>query len=229
MVQAQRVASAVAAVALKRPMSANRKFVTQSGGGQGSAPYASLPLLHNAGSDNLGQLKCLDPDNANTRCNELMSTVQGTSQSNRIGDSVHAVGVSVRLSITSNNLTYAAICPEFRVIVLQNYHGFNPKNDNNIFKSGANPNKLLAMVDTDKFRVRYDKIIQGSTTSTVRFHKLFIKVNKKFKYQSDNGLVPADESCMLALYVIGVAQQGTAYNTEVAYVSYETTFYFRDT
>lgn len=214
--------------------SMNRKFITESA--------EDITLAHNngTGSKNVKSLSTV----ANNRTANLLSTAASAFQAGRIGDYINASGVLVKLWL-SNKLDRPNVM--YRVLVIQWYHGFDPTAANNVFKANSSPNLMIAGVDTDRFKVRYDRTLQSkggfnaSSTGTElvpsntnkgkefsRYHKFYLKTPGIVRYQTDNGQIPSIEKYCLALYVFAYDAYGTATTDNIASCAYETTFYWRD-
>lgn len=233
-VQASRIASYVASVSRAYARgSLNRKFVTGA--------KEDIQMYHNNGG--AGPVACIDPV-ANSRPSNLLGTAANLYQANRIGDNLRGVGVAVKLWL-SNKLDRPNVM--YRIIVLQFYHGFDPNAATSIWRANASPNIMLAGVDTDRFKVRYDRVINptiGYSAASLgtelassanmkgkefsKLHKFYIKTPGIVRYQTDNGQIPADEKYCLALYVLAYDAKGSLTGDVIASCAYETTFYFRD-
>lgn len=198
----------------------------------------NVNLYHNGGGT--GNVAAL----ASGRCSNLLATNTGDQQNQRTGDSLIGKGIAIKLWLSNKpdrpNVMY-------RVLVLQYYHGFTPNTSNNIWKSGSSPNLMLADVDTDRFKVRYDRMVyslkgySASSAGTLvpnvpsannyareqsRYLKLWVKTPGVIKYQLDNGQVPADQKYLLALYVIPYDAYGTLTGDNIASVAWQTCFYW---
>jgi len=221
--------SAVSRVVNNRP--GNKKFVTEQ--------VENIQLSHNAGGT--GLVACL---NATGRPANICATSSNSFQNGRIGDMIRGKGASIKLWL-SNKLDRPNVM--YRVIVLQWYHGFDPTTATNIWRANASPNVMLASVDFDKFRVRYDRsfpVGSGVSHSAVgtalvpspnfvgkehsRLVKFWIGTPGTIKYQTDNGQVPSVEKYCLALYVLAYDAKGTLTTDQIASCAYKITYNFAD-
>lgn len=232
-VQSAREASFLAEVSKRvatAGRSANKRFATISN--------ENIQLKHNGGGT--GNVACLDTG----RCANFASTSPSQFQSGRTGDYLRSKGISIKLWL-SNKLDRPNVM--YRVMVVQWYHGFDPTTAQSIWRANASPNLMLASVDFDKFRVRYDRtfpvgsgVSMASTGTEVapsanlkgkehsRQVKFWIGMPGLIKYQADNGNIPAVEKFCLALYVIAYDAYGTLTTDTIATCAYELTYNWAD-
>lgn len=166
----------------------------------------------------------------------LCTTSVGSSQATRVGDDVWGVGVSIRLWL-SNKLDRPNVM--YRVFVIavpadQQAAG-NPAN---LFK-GSSGNKMLDFIDTDRYKVRYHKLIQpasgdyslesGATNrERSRMLKIWIPTKGRIKYATDNGLLPTYQKYILSLGIIAYDAFGSILTDNIASFAGVTRFYFKD-
>lgn len=169
--------------------------------------------------------------------NNLLATSQGTNQTTRVGDKIQSRYLHFRLWL-SNKLDRPNVM--YRILVVS-----GENNDfvfgTNIARTGASSNIMLADVDTDKYRVHYDKILQpvvGYKASVSggniwadkeesRFHEFRVNTSKMITYKTDNGTVPNGANTYV-LYVIPYDAKGTQETDNIASYAYQIVHYFRD-
>ena len=208
----------------------NKRFATEQA--------ENIDLYHNAGGT--GNLVSISTG----RAANMLSTAASQFQGGRTGDYLRGKGVSVKLWL-SNKLNRPNVM--YRVMVVQYFHGFNPTASNSLWRAGASPNLMLASVDFDKFRIRYDRTFpvgSGISASSVgtnllpsanwvgkehsRQVKFWIGTPGIVKYQTDNGQIPASEKHCLALYVMAYDAFGTLTGDVIGTCAYEITFNWTD-
>lgn len=180
---------------------------------------------------------------------DLLFTGQGitdvntgtSSYNNRIGDTVIARGVSIKLWL-ANKLDRPNVM--YRVVVFRFTSG-DTVTTNDIYYSGS-ANFMLKDYNTEKIKVLYSRVVnlqvgysgvpKTNTGNTLydpvakEAHKL-LKIwiplkNKKVVYESDNSGVPKWSDIGFA--IVPYDSYGTLTTDNIASFSYQTKFYFKD-
>lgn len=172
------------------------------------------------------------------RITNILQTVQGNSQSQRVGDEIYPVGVSLRFWISNKgdrpNCMYRIIvftCPPDQVTSI------TPSS----FWGGASANKMLDFINTDKYKVIKQYIIKPmagdyslETSATNKEHstmrKLWIPLRKTgpVKYQTDNGDVAKYQKHNICVAIGAYDAYGSLATDNIASFGYSYRFYFKD-
>jgi len=105
---------------------------------------------------------------------------------------------------------------------------------------------MLTEVDTDKYRVHYDKIVNSAPGFKANqnvvivpqagildrreqsmFHAFTVNTNKTITYKTDNGIVPQGANTYI-LYVIPYDAKGSQPTDNIASLSYQLVHEFKD-
>lgn len=171
------------------------------------------------------------------RIYNLLGSSQGTGQENRVGDECIAKGLAIRIWL-SNKLDRPNVM--YRIIV---YSGPRDQasiaSPNNFFEAHTTQ-KMLDMVNTDKYTVIRSKIIQPfagdyslESGATNKEHSKLIKFyiplnNRKVLYGNDNEDLPTENKNCISVAIIAYDAYATAETDTIASYSYLTKFYFKD-
>lgn len=171
------------------------------------------------------------------RITNLLGSSQGTAQENRVGDEVIAKGLSIRLWL-SNKLDRPNVM--YRIIV---YSGPRDQaaiaSPNNFFEAHTTQ-KMLDMINTDKYKVIRSKIIQPfagdyslESGATNKEHSKLVKFyiplnNRKVLYGNDNEDLPTDNKNCISVAIIAYDAYGSLTSDTIASFAYLTKFYFKD-
>lgn len=187
-------------------------------------------LYHNGGSA-LGGFWPVQTSN-------MLSTSQSNTQQGRNGDEVWPVGLSIKLWLSNKldrpNVMYRILviaCPPDQATTAQ------PAG----LMQGSIGNYMLDFVNTDKYNVKYQKIIKPfagdyslETGATNREHStshtfyLPLKKRGKLAYSADAGNLPKYQRDCLSLVVIAYDAAGTLTTNNIASMSFVYRFYFKD-
>lgn len=168
----------------------------------------------------------------------MCRTVVGDGQSQRHGDSVMPIGIGIRLWL-SNKLDRPNVMYRLMIVasppdqVLQQ----SPSN----FWAGVSGNKMIDYVNTDKYTILYHKIINpgandyslesGATNKEKSlYRKIWISLKRKgeISYSTDSGEVPKYQKHCISMVIIPYDATGTQPTDNIASVSYNYRFYFKD-
>lgn len=185
-------------------------------------------LFHNAGT---AGASCLDFN--------LLQTGQGQTQFTRIGDKVWAKGLKIKLWF-SNKKDRSTVMYRVAVVALPTDQvNSNPAN---LFNTSSG-NRILDMINTDKYKVLYHKVFNINTTSkwtidvdpllnrereVSRYMPIYIPLNRMVTYSADNGNQPKYQKDILALMVIAYDSTGTLATDNIASYRAVYRFYFKD-
>lgn len=168
--------------------------------------------------------------------NNLCSVSVGTAQNTRVGDEIYPVGINMKFWLSNKdnrpNVSWRIMiiaCPPDQVTAA---------NPGGLFK-GTSGNKILDYVDTDKYNIVYQKLLQpqagdysleSSATNKEhsRLHSLWIPIRGRLSYQSDGGTTPKYQRHCLSLVVIGYDAYGTLLTDNIASFTCVGRFYFKD-
>lgn len=193
----------------------------------GQVARENVQLYHNVGESGAG--------NGFLQFKNIMATAQGTLQENRVGDEITAQGLAVRLYLANKgdrpNVNYRIIAVSV------------PKDQatagapTGLFENAVG-NKLIDYINTDQYKVLYDKTIHigsdsGRSTSNgaeqtrkVQFYLPF--KNRKVRYEGDNGTVPKYQNNIISFGVIPYDSFGTLQTDNVSSMACSYRFYFKD-
>lgn len=166
----------------------------------------------------------------------MLATAQGSQQFNRVGDEVWPKGLSVRLWL-SNKLDRPNVMYRIMVISVPPDQ-LTATNPSGLF-AGAIGNKMLDYVNTDRYTVKYSKLIQPfsgdyslETGAANKEHskmvKFYLPLKGKLAYTVDNGALPRYQKHILSLVVIAYDAYGSIATDNIASFSYLARFYFKD-
>lgn len=168
----------------------------------------------------------------------LLRSDPGVGQNGRIGDSVYAVGLSLKMWLSTKSDRPNVM---FRVMIIQTpTDQINTGNPANLWRS-INNNRTIDFVNTDVYRVVYNKILKithGDTSfepeSTLhevsKYHKVYIPLKRKLSYQTDTGgtPVPKQSRNCLSLVIMPYDAYGTLELDVIASMSMAGKFYYKD-
>lgn len=193
----------------------------------------NVQLYHNSGA--LGGPVCYG---------NLLRTDVGTSQVTRNGDSVYGTGLNLKFWLSTKKDRPNVM---FRVMIISTpTNEANSANPSALFR-GDNGNKMMDYVNTDVYKIVYSKVIKithGDTSFEIgdgitsgsklhevsKFHKIFLKLNRKVSYQTDTGgtPIPRDARNCLSLVVIPYDSYGTLTTDDIATLAICGKFYYKD-
>lgn len=173
---------------------------------------AEKKCVYVAGTGNMIDNYCGAAAQFSSPISNLLQTVQGITQSNRVGEAIQSIGIEIGLMFSNlalfNNTTW-------RILVIAGEEG-----DLNVpfdWRYDVTGELLIAKVNTDKVRVIYDKVINtppsvDGTEGSSYVHRFYIPTNKKVTYKTNNGLVPSGAN-YYNLYICSHNSQVTAGTT----------------
>jgi len=166
----------------------------------------------------------------------LLGTTQTNTQNGRLGDEVWPRGLAIKLWL-SNKDTRPNVM--YRVMVVatppDQVASTSPAN---LFQAVLG-NKMLDYVNTDKYQIKYEKLVQPfsgdyslESGSTLKEHskamKIWIPFKGKLTYALDAGSIPKYQRHCLSLCVIPYDAYGSIATDNIASVAYTARFYFKD-
>lgn len=169
----------------------------------------------------------------------MLQTVQGQTQFTRIGDKVWAKGLKVKMWLSNKSDRSNVIYRIFAVAMPPDQLNSSPAN----FWSGAvtGNNYLLEMINTDRYKVLYNKMVNVQTTSkwpvpplefvareTSRYHSFYLKLNRMIGYGLDNGSLPKYQKDIIGIGVIAYDATGTLATDNIGSYRLKSRFYFKD-
>lgn len=167
----------------------------------------------------------------------MLQTNQGTSQFTRVGDKVWAKGLKVKMWL-SNKLDRSNVI--YRIFAITMPNDSLSANPSNLFSGSvpASPNFLIEILNTDKYKVLYQKMINVQTTSkwggtdvqreTSRYHSFYLKLNRMVSYSADNGNIPKYQRDIIGIGVLCYDAFGTLLTDNIASYRLKSRFYFKD-
>jgi len=175
----------------------------------------------------------------------LLRTTDGVTQLTRIGDSVYAMRLSIKLWIATKADRPNVMFRIFIVACPSNQAGI--ANPANLFKGFAG-NKMIDTINTDTYSVvyhRFLKITHGDTSlekggidpladaklhEVSKMHRINLKLNRKINYivEAGAGDVCKEKRDNLSLVIIPYDATGTLATDNVASYSYHSIFYYKD-
>lgn len=194
------------------------KFQTLSG--------ENLQLQHNGGTGP-----------TYVRIFNLLATNQGQTQETRLGDKVIAKGLSIRLWL-SNKLDRPNVM--YRIIVFSGPRDqISIASPNNFFEAHIG-NKMIDMVNTDKYKIIKQRIIRPfagdyslESSATNKEHSTYLAMyiplkNRQVSYGNDNEDLPTFTRDCISVAILAYDAYGTLTTDTIASFSYLTKFYFKD-
>lgn len=175
----------------------------------------------------------------------LLRSTDGTTQAGRIGDSVYAMRLSIKLWLATKADRPNVMFRIFIVAVPSNQAGIS--NPANLFKGFAG-NKMIDNINTDVYSVVYHRIVKithGDTSlekggvdplADAQLHevskmvKINLRLNRKINYivETGNGDVCKEKRDNLSLVIIPYDATGTLVTDNIASYSYHSMFYYKD-
>lgn len=166
----------------------------------------------------------------------MLQLSQGTTQFTRIGDKVWAKGLKVKMWLSNKADRSNVIYRIFAIAMPPDQVNSNPQNLWSGNVSGAN--YLLEMINTDRYKVLYSKMVNVQTTSkfsgldtlreTSRYHSFYLKFNRIVGYSQDNGTVPKYQKDIIGIGVLAYDATGTTILDNIASYRLKSRFYFKD-
>lgn len=168
----------------------------------------------------------------------LLQTSQGTTEESRVGDKVHGRGLSIKLWLANKNdrpnVTY-------RIMVIATPPDQATSGFPSDFFEGDIGNKIIDHVNTNKYKIMKQKIIQiqgqdtafDVATDTLREKTKYVHMwlplkNRRITYSTEGGQRPMLQRDCLSLVVIPYDAYGTLTLDNIASMAYCTRFYFKD-
>lgn len=182
-------------------------------------------LYHNGGAAN-----------AYNWAGNMLGTVVSNNQGGRIGDEVWPVGLSLKLWLSNKadrpNVMYRIL------IVASPPDTYSMASPTGLFK-GSIGNKMLDYVDTDRYTIKYSKLVQpfagdyslesGATNKEhSRMLNIWIPIKGKIQYAQDTGTLPKYQKHIWSLIVIAYDAFGSLTTDNIASFSLMYRFYFKD-
>lgn len=183
-------------------------------------------LFHNGGNTN----------NFAQRVN-LLATTQGTADTNRIGDEVFASYLRIKLWL-SNKLDRPNVM--YRILVYTAPVNKSATADFVDLFKGGNANRMLGIVNSGIYKLRYHKMIQpkagdyslesgSANKERSTYHAINIPLNnRRIKYQATASQIPRDQQDHLVLAIIAYDAFGTLTTDNIASYACQTAFYYKD-
>lgn len=193
-------------------------------------------LYHAVGSSNIGTYWT-------TVITNLLSTPVGTGQFQRVGDSIQAQKLDFKFWLSNKgdrpNVMY-------RILVVKGEEG-DMASGTNLGMAGASANTMLTFINTDKYTVLYDRVINSAAgfkanqteilgvkqpgeldrREQALYHSFTVPINKKITYKTDAGAVPTGNN-YLNCYVIPYDAYGTSLTDNIASMAFNVKFTFTD-
>jgi len=172
----------------------------------------------------------------------LVTTVQGTGQHNRIGDKINAKGLKIKLWLSNKSDRPNVL---YRIMVISGDLP-NTTDITDLFETpdeGTNGNKMTLPVNTEKYRVVYQKNVKltqlmtysaGSTGPVVgkeqsKMFSIWLPMrNRSIKYVQQNGTLPTELKNRLGLVIIPYDAYGTLTTDNIASYDFHSTLYYKD-
>lgn len=166
----------------------------------------------------------------------MLQTIQGTNQFTRVGDKVWGKGLKVKMWL-SNKLDRSNVI--YRIYAITMPVDSLTANPSNLWSGSVTGNNfLLEIINTDKYKVLYQKVINCQTTSkwtggdvqreTSRYHSFYLKLNRMIGYSADNGQVPKYQRDIIGIGVVAYDASGTLLTDNIASYRLKSRFYFKD-
>jgi len=171
--------------------------------------------------------------------NLLATTVGAGSAYTRLGDKIHSIGLNFNLWL-SNKADRPGVA--YRIILVSAESGDLPAatacQDLFFPASGTVPSVLIGNVNTDKYKLHYDKIIQpfsgdysmesgAATKEHARVHSFNVRTGKDLTYKIDSGTEPAGAN-WYALFVMAYDQYSSTGADNIASFAAQYTHKFKD-
>jgi len=171
----------------------------------------------------------------------MLQTLQGNNQFTRIGDKVWGKGLKIKMWLSNKGDRPNVIYRIFAITLPVNQLTTTPLNMWSGVVTGNN--YLLEMLNTDKYKVLYNKYITVHSTSkwTVdinplldrekeisRYHSFYLPLNRIISYSADNGNVPKYQKDIIGIGVIPYDATGTSPLDNIASFRLKSRFYFKD-
>lgn len=191
--------------------------------------YQNINLYHDSGTVAGGTAVAVDAN--------LLRTNVGTTQFTRIGDKVRSMSLEFRLWL-SNKLDRPNVM--YRVLVLSADNEDIPSGTQvtDLFFPHSTGNKMVGQINTDKFRVHKDLIVQpfagdyslelnATNKEHSRLVKFNVSTNKDLVYKTDGSTVPSGRN-NYALFVFPYDAWGTLNTDNIASFAVTITHRFKD-
>lgn len=239
-------------MAARRPKSALRKTYGAKASVKTTAskmahnrPVSTSQLINMVKSVSLKQSETkrtvLVSDNAQLNHNlltnvvgNLCATSQGSGQYQRLGDEIIGRGISIKVWL-SNKSDRPNVMYRLLVYTTQPFGSTSPS-----FITGSSSNNILGIVDSDKIKVLYQKIIKPlsgdfslEATSSLKehstYHSLYINLkDRKIKYTTDGGSAVLYGNNNINFCIIAYDAYGTLTTDTIASASIQSVLYFKD-
>jgi len=168
----------------------------------------------------------------------LLRTTDGATSITRIGDSVYAMRLSMKIWISTKSDRPNVMFRIFVIACPSNQSGI--ANPSGLFK-GYSGNKMIDTINTDTYSVVYHRMLKithgdSSLEGGAHLHensklvRINIKLNRKINYivESGNGDVCKEKRDNLSLVIIPYDAYGTLVTDNIASYAYHSLFYYKD-
>lgn len=172
----------------------------------------------------------------------MLQCIQGNTQFTRVGDKVWGKGLKIKMWLSNKGDRPNVIYRIFAITIPQDQLGNTTPLD---LWSGviSGANFLLEILNTDKYKVIYNKYITVQSTSkwTVdvnpalnrekevsRMHSFYLPLNRMISYSANNGAVPKYQRDIIGIGVIAYDATGTIPLDNIASYRLKSRFYFKD-
>lgn len=167
----------------------------------------------------------------------MLATSQGNTQQTRLGDMVYGRYLSVKMWL-SNKADRPNVMYRIMLVAMpaDQVSAGSPTG----FLRGETTNPMMDSVNTDTYKVIYQKLIQPfsgdysiESGATTREHSKYIKMvvplkNRPIQYRTDGGTIPLAQKSCISLFVCAYDAYGTLTTDNIASFSVVYKFYFKD-
>lgn len=169
----------------------------------------------------------------------ILNTSQGDTATTRTGDEVFGVGIGFRLWL-SNKADRPNVMYRIIVYTAPVDSSGSPTVTDLMDTTAGGGNHMISYINTEKYRVVYNRIIQpfgtdyslesGATLKEVsKMVKIWIPLkNRRIQYHRGGSVVPKDQRNYMHMAVIPYDAFGTLLSDNIATVAINCRFYFKD-
>lgn len=171
----------------------------------------------------------------------ILQTQQGVTQFTRIGDKIWAKGLKVKMHISSKSDRPNVM---YRIAVITMPPDQVNANPINLWPAGSSGQKMLDTINTDRYKIIYQKIINVQSSpqrwtvdinpllnrdhESSRYHSFYLKLNRMIGYTQDNGVMPKYQKDILGVMMIPYDATGTLITDNIGSIRTTYRLYFKD-
>lgn len=170
----------------------------------------------------------------------MLQTSVNINQNNRIGDKVWGKGLKLKMWFSNKGDRSSVM---YRVFVICLPHDQLTTTPANLWSGTTSGNLILDILNTDRYKVIYNKVFSINTTSkwTVDLNPLqnrehevhkylsfYLPLNRMISYTQDGGNVPKYQKDILGIGYIAYDSTGTLLTDHLGSVRVKSRFYFKD-